>query len=107
MFKEIGMSSTFVERHDMIIPQRVRYYSKDSEDLMNVTQVLNAPIFDDLVSIEAQWPSGDLVSTVPDLLKFGNFMINSYRGVNDVKSGINLIKREKQSFDRISSSQSS
>jgi hypothetical protein len=54
MLKEIEMNSTCAEKHDMIITQRVRYYSKDNEDLMNVTQVLNAPNFDDLVSIVAQ-----------------------------------------------------
>jgi len=41
-----------------------------------------------LVSFEAQWPSGGIVSTVSDLLKFGNYMLNSYKDVNDSKSGI-------------------
>jgi CubicO group peptidase (beta-lactamase class C family) len=94
MFKELGMSSTFVERHEMIIPHRARYYLKNNspinENWKNVTKVelMNAPIVDDLVSLEAQWPSGGLVSTVPDLFKFGNYMLNSYKGVIDTKSGI-------------------
>jgi CubicO group peptidase (beta-lactamase class C family) len=95
MFKELGMNSTFAERHEMIIHRRARYYllsnSPIHENLNNVTKVeaLNAPIIDDLVSLEAQWPSGGLVSTVPDLLKFGNHMLKSYKGVVDAKIGIN------------------
>jgi serine beta-lactamase-like protein LACTB len=95
MFKELGMNSTFAERHDMIIHRRARYYLLNNspiyENLNNITKVkvLNAPIIDDLVSLEAQWPSGGLVSTVPDLLKFGNHMLNSYKGVVDEKISIN------------------
>jgi serine beta-lactamase-like protein LACTB len=96
MFKELGMSSTFAERHEMIIPHRVHYYMKnDSPYIQNVTNliksnesILNSLIVDDLLSLEAYWPAGGLVSTVPDLLKFGNYMLNSYKGVNDSKSGI-------------------
>jgi len=93
MFKELGMSSTFAERREMIIPHRARYYLKNndqiSENWQNVTEVklLNAPIIDDLESFEHQLPSGGLLSTVPDLLKFGNYMLNSYKGVIDTKSG--------------------
>jgi CubicO group peptidase (beta-lactamase class C family) len=96
MFKELGMSSTFAERHEMIIPHRAHYYMKsDSPDVQkylttrNTTKVeiLNSFIVDDLLSLEAYWPSGGLVSTVPDLLKFGNYMLNSYKGFNDSKSG--------------------
>ena len=96
MFKELGMSSTFAERREMIIPHRTRYYLKNdspiSENWKNVTKVelMNAPIVDDLLSVEAQWPSGGLVSTVPDLLKFGNYILNSYKGIIDKKSGIVL-----------------
>jgi serine beta-lactamase-like protein LACTB len=96
MFKELGMSSTFAERREMIIPHRARYYLKNNspinENWKNVTKVelMNAPIVDDLASLEAQLPSGGLVSTVPDLLKFGNYMLNSYKGVIDTKSGVVL-----------------
>jgi serine beta-lactamase-like protein LACTB len=96
MFKELGMSSTFAERHEMIIPLRARYYLKNKyypfyvENWKNITkdEVLNAPIVDDLVSLEAQWPCGGFVSTVTDLLKFGNYMLNSNSSVNS-NSGIN------------------
>jgi serine beta-lactamase-like protein LACTB len=97
MFKELGMSSTFAERREMIIPHRTRYYLKNNspinENWKNVTKVelVNAPIIDDLESLGAQWPSGGLVSTVPDLLKFGNYMLNSYKGVIDTKLG-NVLK---------------
>jgi serine beta-lactamase-like protein LACTB len=96
MFKELGMSSTFTERHEMIIPLRARYYLKNKyypyyvENWKNITkdEVLNAPIVDDIVSFEAQWPCGGFMSTVANLLKFGNYMLNSYSSVNS-KSGIN------------------
>jgi CubicO group peptidase (beta-lactamase class C family) len=95
MFKELGMSSTFAERHEMIIPRRARYYLKSSfypnyvENWKNSTKVeiLNAPIVDDLVSLEAYWPSGGLLSTLPDILKFGNYMLKSYKGVIEENSG--------------------
>jgi len=96
MFKELGMSSTFAERHEMIIPHRVHYYMRSDspyiQHLPNLIKsnesILNSQIVDDLLSLEAYWPAGGLVSTVPDLLKFGNYMLNSYKGVNDSKSGI-------------------
>jgi CubicO group peptidase (beta-lactamase class C family) len=95
MFKELGMNSTFAERHEMIIHRRARYYLENKYysyfvENLNVSkaEVLNAPIIDDLVSLEAQWPSGGLVSTVPDLLKFGNHMLKSYKGVVDAKIGM-------------------
>jgi CubicO group peptidase (beta-lactamase class C family) len=99
MFKELGMSSTFAERHEMIIPHRVRYYMKSDsfyiqyfQNTTNSTkvQLLNSLIIDDLLSLEANWPSGGLGSTVPDLLKFGNYLLNSYKGVNDSKSGTRM-----------------
>jgi serine beta-lactamase-like protein LACTB len=96
MFKELGMSSTFAERHEMIIPHRAHYYMRSdspyipyfqNESTSSEVEILNCYILDDLVSLEASWPVGGLVSTVPDLLKFGNYMLNSYKGVNDSKSG--------------------
>jgi serine beta-lactamase-like protein LACTB len=106
MFNELGMSSTFAERHEMIIPHRVHYYMRSDSPYIQYypnliksekVEILNALIIDDLVSLEADWPAGGLVSTVPDLLKFGNYMLNSYKGVNDSKTGIkvkNLIKQK-------------
>jgi serine beta-lactamase-like protein LACTB len=99
MFKELGMSSTFAERHEMIIPHRVHYYMRsDSPDVQKLlttrnatkVEILNSFIIDDLISLEANWPAGGLVSTVPDLLKFGNYMLNSFKGVNDSKSGTKI-----------------
>lgn len=34
---------------------------------------------DDLVSVLKFWPPGGLVSSVPDLIKLGNALINSYK----------------------------
>jgi serine beta-lactamase-like protein LACTB len=103
MFKELGMSSTFAERHEMIIHRRARHYMINKyfplyvDDWNNNTKVeiLNAPLVDDLVSLEAYWPSGGFVSTVPELLKFGNYMLKSYKGVIDAKSGQIFIQSTK------------
>jgi len=82
---ELGMTSTYCERHEMIIPHRAHYYMKNE---LTHNQIANAHIVDDLVSLERNWPAGGIVSTVSDLLKFGNYMLNSYKGVVDTKSGI-------------------
>ncbi|CAG2107640.1 unnamed protein product, partial [Medioppia subpectinata] len=68
-------------------------YLKDQfVNASNVT-LLNAMVVDDLLAYEAQWPSGGILSTVDDLLSFGNFMLNSYKNVqNDTKLG--LLKSE-------------
>jgi CubicO group peptidase (beta-lactamase class C family) len=98
MFKELAMNSTFAERHEMIIDRRARYYLKNEyysyfvENWNNIStaEILSAPIIDDLLSLVAQWPSGGLVSTVPDLLKFGNYMLNSYKGLVGNQLGKNF-----------------
>jgi CubicO group peptidase (beta-lactamase class C family) len=99
MFKELGMNSTFAERREKIIPHRVRDYMKSTSPYIrnslnpkNSTKVeiLNALIQDELVPLVAIWPAAGLVSTVPDLLKFGNYMLNSYKGVIDSKSGTGM-----------------
>jgi serine beta-lactamase-like protein LACTB len=99
MFKELGMSSTFAEKREKIIPHRARYYIRSTSPFIrrslnpkNSTKVeiLNALIQNELVPLVAIWPAAGLMSTVPDLLKFGNYMLNSYKGVNDTKLGTGM-----------------
>ena len=87
MFEDLGMVSTFCERRERIIAQRARYYMTYNVT-ENKPQLINAMIADDLVSYEANWPSGGLVSTVPDLLKFGSKMIKWSKGVKDTGKGL-------------------
>jgi hypothetical protein len=82
----------------MIIDRRARYYLKNEYysyfvvnwNNVSTAEILSAPIIDDLLSLVAQWLSGGLVSTVPDLLKFGNYMLNSYKGIVDNQLGKNF-----------------
>jgi hypothetical protein len=77
----------------MIIPHRVHNYMRSGSPYLknsnNKTEVriLNALISDEFVSLGAQWPAAGLVSSVPDFLEFGNYLLNSYKGVNDSKAG--------------------
>jgi serine beta-lactamase-like protein LACTB, mitochondrial len=81
---DLGMTSTFPERREQIIPHRARYYMKN--DYTNM-QLRNAHIVDDLEIFELWWPCGGLLSTVPDLLQFGNIMLSSFKGGADGKPG--------------------
>ena len=86
MFEDLGMDSTFCERRERIIPRRARYYiTVNGTD--NKPQLGNTIVWDDLVSIEAYWPAGGIVSTVPDLLKFGTKMIKWSKGGKDSQKG--------------------
>ena len=70
----LGMNSTFAEKRETLINHRPRYYSDNSGNLRNVD------IIDDLFSYEGWWPSGGMVSTASDLLKFGNAMLSGFKG---------------------------
>jgi len=74
MCLELGMNTTFAEKRESIFKHRPRYYSNDFGTLVNVDVV------DDLFSYEGWWPSGGMVSTVSDLLVFGNAMLSGHQG---------------------------
>jgi serine beta-lactamase-like protein LACTB len=73
-FKQIGLKNTFPERIGAIYSKRARYYEK------NGNQLIGKEIWDDLWSFNMWWPSGGLMSTAGDLLKYGNAMIDSSKG---------------------------
>ena len=85
MFKELEMNSTFCERREQIIQNRARYYMLDNSQ-KEKPKLQNTAIVDDLISFEAHWPAGGIISTVPDLLKFGAHMNKWSKGVNDSKT---------------------
>jgi hypothetical protein len=78
---KLNMISTFAERLEYIIPRRARYYTHKGK---GVYPAVNSDIWNQLTCLEGWLPAGGLVSTVPDLLKFGNIMLKSYLG-NDGK----------------------
>lgn len=69
--KELGMDSTFIDLNEPIIRDRANNY------FLTKTGVLtNCPSVENNYKIAG----GGLLSTIPDLLKFGNVMMYSYRG---------------------------
>jgi serine beta-lactamase-like protein LACTB len=71
----LGMLSSSAEKQEIIVPYKAKYYQKN-----NLTHELeNSDFIDDIsASIEKWWPSGGILSTVGDLLHFGNSVIKSY-----------------------------
>jgi len=43
---------------------------------------LPSPVFDELYAAEGMWSDGNVVSNIPDLLKYGQLLIDAYRGRN-------------------------
>ena len=78
----LGMSSTFAETL-ALFNNRPMYYQNSTG------QLKRHDIIDNLVLYEGWWPSAGMVSTVDDLLYFGNLWLSSYKGLND--SNIDLI----------------
>lgn len=66
VFDPIGMTQTVPGYNKAIIAHRTRFYS-----LNKARQVINAPYVDN----SYKWASGGFLSTVNDLLKFGNAML--------------------------------
>ena len=80
MFDSLGMNLTFCETRQMIFSHRPRYYQMSKEGILQ-----NIDIMDDLDVYEAEYSDGGVVSTVEDLLVFGNAMLSSYYGRNQSK----------------------
>ncbi|MEE6515227.1 hypothetical protein FKM82_023816 [Ascaphus truei] len=80
MFRELGMRSTLPEEHEPIIYNRARFYTfNDKKRLVNTPYVDNS----------FKWAGGCFVSTVGDLLTFGNVLLYSYqaRGTSQLLPG--------------------
>jgi serine beta-lactamase-like protein LACTB len=87
MFKQLEMNKTFCERRENIIPNRARSYIKSKVAFNNQKPKLENPVFAvELISSEAYWPSIGIVSTIPDLLKYGSNMIQWSKGLNASKT---------------------
>ena len=69
--KEIGMDSTYIDMNEPIIRDRASYYFLTKRGVLT-----NSPFVENNYKIAG----GGLLSTIPDLLKFGNVMLYSYRG---------------------------
>lgn len=60
VFGPAGMTSTFLEFRERIVPHRVRPYAKGDKE------PLNAPLAD----LSVKWAGGGMISTAPDLVRF-------------------------------------
>ncbi|KAM4676871.1 serine beta-lactamase-like protein LACTB, mitochondrial [Discoglossus pictus] len=70
MFRDLGMKNTVLEEHEPIIYKRARFYTfNDKKRLVNTPYVDNS----------CKWAGGGFLSTVNDLLIFGNVLLYSYQ----------------------------
>ncbi|XP_072258184.1 serine beta-lactamase-like protein LACTB, mitochondrial [Pyxicephalus adspersus] len=70
MFRDLDMKNTVPEEHETLIYNRARFYSfSDKKRLVNSPYVDNS----------YKWAGGGFLSTVGDLLTFGNVLLYSYQ----------------------------
>ncbi|CAF0994328.1 unnamed protein product [Brachionus calyciflorus] len=69
-FKKVGLNETFLDKNEPIIPNRSKYYMRDSKG-----KLVNVPYVDN----SYKWAGGGLLSNVNDLTKFGNLMLKFYQ----------------------------
>lgn len=67
LLKTLGMSNTFLDQNEPIIYNRSRFYTRDAKSGV----LHNTP----LVDCSYKWAGGGLISTVDDLVRFGNAML--------------------------------
>lgn len=65
---ELGMKTTYLDENKQIILNRAAQYCNESGKLVNAPPV----------DCSYKWAGGGILSTVPDLLRFGNVMLYSY-----------------------------
>lgn len=71
MAKELGMDHTYLDENSPLIYHRGRHYMKNKSG----KKLINCPYVD----LSYKWAGGGLLSTVTDLLQFGNVMLYSYQ----------------------------
>ncbi|XP_077591227.1 serine beta-lactamase-like protein LACTB, mitochondrial [Stigmatopora nigra] len=70
LFREVGMLHTVPDHNEPIIYHRARYYHRNKRG-----RVVNCPFVDN----SYKWAGGGFLSTVGDLLLFGNVLLYSYQ----------------------------
>ena len=81
-FVKLGLHNTFLDRSEPIIYNRARYYVRDQHHRLK-----NAPYVDN----SYKWAGGGFLSTVGDLVRFGNAMLYSSQQ-NTVDNGSSKTK---------------
>ncbi|XP_065566885.1 serine beta-lactamase-like protein LACTB, mitochondrial isoform X2 [Artemia franciscana] len=70
VFRDLGLKTTHFDENSPIIMNRSRFYVRDKHG-----RLMNAPYVDN----SYKWAGGGFVSTVGDLIQFGNAMLYSYQ----------------------------
>ncbi|XP_027196149.2 serine beta-lactamase-like protein LACTB, mitochondrial [Dermatophagoides pteronyssinus] len=75
-----GLLNSFIETEDLILSNRARYYRR-----MDVTNLIDhrlipTAVFDDSLIYEGYYAAGGIQSTVGDLLKWGQLMLDAFNG---------------------------
>ncbi|XP_078541402.1 serine beta-lactamase-like protein LACTB, mitochondrial [Lissotriton helveticus] len=83
MFHEMGMCNTLQDEHEPVIYNRARYYVYNKKG-----RLVNAPYVDN----SYKWAGGGFVSTVGDLLTFGNVLLYSYQVSRFQNAGGKLLR---------------
>lgn len=83
--KEIGMHCTYIDMNEPIIRDRSSYYFLTKKGVLT-----NSPFVENNYKIAG----GGLLSTIPDLLTFGNVMMYSYRGGDPQSNLPGYLKQE-------------
>lgn len=83
MFHEMGMCNTLQDEHEPVIYNRARYYVYSKKG-----RLVNAPYVDN----SYKWAGGGFVSTVGDLLTFGNVLLYSYQVPRFQNTGGKLLR---------------
>src|SRR5699024_5034281 len=73
-----GLHSSYTGNLSVIIHDIARYYF--SNNTHNPKENLNTAPFDELIYVQGYWPAGGYMSTVDDLLHYGQLLIDSYKG---------------------------
>ncbi|KAK6475233.1 serine beta-lactamase-like protein LACTB [Huso huso] len=73
LFRELGMLNTVPDKNDPIIYNRSRFYAFNKRG-----RLVNCPYVDN----SYKWAGGGFLSTVGDLLLFGNAMLYSYQALH-------------------------
>ncbi|XP_019333051.2 serine beta-lactamase-like protein LACTB, mitochondrial [Alligator mississippiensis] len=81
MFRELDMQSTVLDDNELMIYNRARYYVYNKKG-----RLVNAPY----VNNSYKWAGGGFLSSVGDLLKFGNALLYSYQ-VGQFKNTVNKL----------------
>lgn len=82
-FQLMGLKHTYLDESEPLIYNRARYYDKDKRGrLRNVPYVDNS----------YKWAGGGFLSTVGDLLHFGNAMLYSYQWQQGMKGAVGYLE---------------